>query len=147
MFCPFCKNTETTVKDSRLSEDGTSIRRRRECPECSARFTTYERIQFKEVMVIKKSGEKEFFDREKLVSSIRMALRKRNVSPDIVEKMAAEIHQELCQQNESEIPSGEIGELVMKQLKGLDKVAFVRFASVYKNFETPEDFESFLKRN
>jgi len=147
MFCPFCKNTETTVKDSRLSEDGTSIRRRRECPECSARFTTYERIQFKEVMVIKKSGEKEFFDREKLVSSIRMALRKRNVSPDIVEKMAAEIHQELCQQNESEIPSGEIGELVMKQLKGLDKVAFVRFASVYKNFDTPEDFVCFLKSN
>ena len=95
MFCPFCKHSETTVKDSRLSEDGASIRRRRECPNCNSRFTTYERIQYKEIFIVKKSGEKQFFDYGKLLSSIKMALRKRKVTIDVVEKVAGKIHQEL----------------------------------------------------
>lgn len=147
MFCPFCKNTETTVKDSRLSDDGSSIRRRRECPNCNSRFTTYERIQYKEILIIKKSGVKEFFDYQKLLASIKMALRKRNITTEILEKIAGEIHHELNILNESEIKSCDIGELVMNKLKSLDKVAFVRFASVYKNFESAEDFEQFLKDN
>ena len=147
MFCPFCKHNETTVKDSRLSEDGASIRRRRECPNCNSRFTTYERIQYKEIFIVKKSGEKQFFDYGKLLSSIKMALRKRKVTIDVVEKIAGKIHQELNLLNEVEISSEDVGELVMNELKVLDKVAFIRFASVYKNFESTEDFESFLKNN
>lgn len=147
MFCPFCKHSETTVKDSRLSEDGASIRRRRECPNCNSRFTTYERIQYKEIFIVKKSGEKQFFDYGKLLSSIKMALRKRKVTIDVVEKVAGKIHQELNLLNEVEISSKDVGELVMNELKVLDKVAFIRFASVYKNFESTEDFESFLKNN
>ncbi|MFZ8864706.1 MAG: transcriptional regulator NrdR [Rickettsiales bacterium] len=147
MFCPFCKHHETVVKNSRLSDDGSSTRRRRECPNCNSRFTTYERIQYKEILIIKKSGAKEFFDYQKLLASIKMALRKRNITADILDNIAGEIYQELNLSNESEIKSNEVGELVMNKLKLLDKVAFIRFASVYKNFESIEDFENFLRNN
>ena len=145
MLCQFCKFPETVVKDSRVSEDGNTIRRRRHCPECDSRFTTYERVQFREILIVKKSGEKEFFDTNKLKRSLKMALRKRHVVPEIVDNFVTKIYQELSNLNESEISSQKIGEMVMDLLKKLDKVAFVRFASVYKNFNTPDDFERFIK--
>ena len=145
MLCPFCKFPETVVKDSRVSEDGAVIRRRRNCSKCESRFTTYERIQFKEIFIVKKSREKEFFDIEKLKRSLRMALRKRNTPPEEIDKIATNIYQTLLNMNESEISSQKIGEMVMKLLKSLDKVAFVRFASVYKNFNSAEDFKKFIK--
>ena len=145
MLCPFCKFPDTIVKDSRISEDGAVIRRRRNCTKCDARFTTHERGQYKEIFVIKKSGEKEFFDHNKLKSSLKMALRKRNIEPEAIEKLVGKIYQELSIMNESEVSSKKIGEMVMKLLKKLDTVAFVRFASVYKNFNTAEDFKKFIK--
>ena len=145
MFCPFCSYQETVVKDSRVSEDGSAIRRRRHCPKCDSRFTTYERVQLKEIMVLKKSGEKEFFDRNKLRKSLKMALRKRNIEAENLEKLVSDIHQEIVQLNEVEIESDKIGELAMESLKKLDQVAFVRFASVYKNFNKTEDFKKFIK--
>lgn len=144
MLCPFCKFPETIVKDSRISEDGAVIRRRRNCTKCDSRFTTHERVQYKEIFVIKKSGEKEFFDNNKLKSSLKMALRKRNIEPEIIERLVAKIYQELSVMNESEISSQKIGEMVMNLLEDLDQVAFVRFASVYKNFNTTDDFKNFI---
>jgi transcriptional repressor NrdR len=146
MRCPFCGNIETQVKDSRISDDGESIKRRRYCLACDSRFTTFERIQLKEILIIKKNGEKKIFDPEKLKRSIEMAVRKRPVTELQVEKIVNKIVRQLEMENETEIPSSKIGEMVMQALEKLDKVAFVRFASVYKNFEKPDDFQKFIKQ-
>lgn len=146
MRCPFCGNDETQVKDSRISDDGESIKRRRYCSACDSRFTTFERVQLKEVTVIKKNGEKKIFDMEKLRKSVEMAVRKRPVTPLQVDRLVSHIIRELEIENESEVPSSRIGEMVMEALKNLDKVAFVRFASVYKNFENTDDFQKFIKK-
>ena len=146
MRCPFCTNIETQVKDSRISEDGESVKRRRYCTACDSRFTTYERVQLREILVIKKNGDKKIFDPEKLKKSIEMAVRKRPVSELQVEKLVNNIVSKLEMENETEIPSSKIGEMVMTALEKLDKVAFVRFASVYKNFEKADDFQKFIKQ-
>jgi len=146
MRCPFCGNIETQVKDSRISDDGESIKRRRYCSACDSRFTTYERVQLREILVIKKNGEKKSFDPEKLKKSIEMAVRKRPVSEVQVEKLVNNIVRQLEVESETEIASSKIGEMVMTALEKLDKVAFVRFASVYKNFEKPDDFQKFIKQ-
>ena len=146
MRCPFCGNLETQVKDSRISDDGEAIKRRRYCAACDSRFTTYERVQLREVLVIKKNGEKKIFDPEKLKRSIEMAVRKRPVSELQVEKLVNNIVRQLETENETEIASSKIGEMVMSALEKLDKVAFVRFASVYKNFEKADDFQKFIKQ-
>ena len=146
MRCPFCGNIETQVKDSRISDDGEAIKRRRYCAACDSRFTTYERIQLREILVIKKNGEKKIFDPEKLKRSIEMAVRKRPVSELQVEKLVNKIVRQLEMESETEISSSKIGEMVMASLEKLDKVAFVRFASVYKNFEKPDDFQKFIKQ-
>jgi len=146
MRCPFCTNIETQVKDSRISEDGESVKRRRYCTACDSRFTTYERVQLREILVIKKNGDKKIFDPEKLKKSIEMAVRKRPVSELQVEKLVNNIVRQLEMENETEIPSSKIGEMVMTALEKLDKVAFVRFASVYKNFEKADDFQKFIKQ-
>jgi len=142
--CPFCSNEETQVKDSRPTEDGTAIRRRRYCPDCSGRFTTFERVQLRELMVLKKSGRRVPFDRDKLMRSIQVALRKRPVDPERVERMVSGIVRRLESLGESEIRSDTVGKLVMEALKMLDDVAYVRFASVYKNFREAKDFEELL---
>jgi transcriptional repressor NrdR len=144
MRCPYCGNDDTQVKDSRPTEDSNSIRRRRICPSCGGRFTTFERVQLRELMVVKKSGRKVPFDRDKLARSVGTALRKRDVEPERVERMISGVVRQLESVGEAEITSDQIGEFVMEGLKGLDDVAFVRFASVYKNFSTPDDFRSFL---
>jgi transcriptional repressor NrdR len=146
MRCPFCGNLETQVKDSRISDDGESIKRRRYCSACDSRFTTYERVQLREILVIKKNGERKIFDPEKLKKSIEMAVRKRPVSELQVEKFVNKIVRQLEMESETEISSSRIGEMVMQALEKLDKVAFVRFASVYKNFEKPDDFQKFIKK-
>ncbi len=146
MRCPFCGNLETQVKDSRISDDGESIKRRRYCSACDSRFTTYERVQLREIWVIKKNGERKIFDPEKLKKSIEMAVRKRPVSELQVEKFVNKIVRQLEMESETEISSSRIGEMVMQALEKLDKVAFVRFASVYKNFEKPDDFQKFIKK-
>ena len=144
MRCPFCSNEETQVKDSRPTEDGTAIRRRRYCPDCSGRFTTFERVQLRELMVVKRSGRRVLFDRDKLMRSIQIALRKRPVDPERVEHMVSGIVRRLESLGESEIKSETVGRLVMEALKTLDDVAYVRFASVYKNFREAKDFEELL---
>lgn len=144
MRCPFCGNDETQVKDSRPTEDNSAIRRRRHCPACGARFTTFERVQLRELTVIKKSGRRVPFDRDKLARSMSHALRKRPVEPERVERMINGIVRRLESTGESDIPSDLIGELVMEGLAGLDQVAYVRFASVYKNFHEARDFEKFI---
>lgn len=145
MRCPFCGNVETQVKDSRISDDGESIKRRRYCASCDSRFTTFERVQLREILVIKKNGEEKIFDPEKLKRSIEMAVRKRPVSQVQVEKMVNNIIRRLEIENQTEISSLKIGEMVMQALEKLDKVAFVRFASVYKNFDSADDFQKFIK--
>ncbi len=149
MHCPFCAHEDSQVKDSRPSEDGASIRRRRECSECGARFTTFERVQLRDLVVVKtaRDGEterKEGFDRDKLVRSMKIALRKRPVTPEQIEKSASSIVRQLESMGEQEIRSGQIGELVMQALARLDTVAYVRYASVYMAFSGPGDFNSFL---
>jgi len=146
MRCPFCGNFETQVKDSRISEDGESVKRRRYCTNCDSRFTTFERVQLREMMIIKKNGEKKIFDAEKLKKSIEMAVRKRPVTQVQVDKLVNNIIKQLETEGEGEIPSHILGEMVMKALEGLDKVAFVRFASVYKNFEKADDFREFITK-
>ena len=146
MRCPFCTNIETQVKDSRISDDGESVKRRRYCTACDSRFTTFERVQLREILVIKKNGEKKIFDPEKLKKSVEMAVRKRPVAELQVEKLVNNIVRQLEMENETEIASSKIGELVMTALEKLDKVAFVRFASVYKNFEKADDFQKFIKQ-
>ncbi len=146
MRCPFCTNVDTQVKDSRPTEDNTAIRRRRHCPACGGRFTTFERIQLRELTVLKKSGARILFDRDKLERSIQIATRKRNVEPERVERMINGIVRQLESSGENEIPSKSIGELVMAALANLDPVAYVRFASVYRNFREARDFEDFVGR-
>lgn len=145
MRCPFCGNSDTQVKDSRPSEDGMTIRRRRYCPACNSRFTTFERVHLRELTVLKRNGERRVFDREKIARSIQMALRKRPVEPEQVENMINKIVRELESQGESEIDSTLIGEMVLEGLKELDKVAYIRFASVYLNFAEAEDFEALVE--
>jgi len=144
MRCPFCGNEETQVKDSRPTEDGSAIRRRRHCPACGARFTTFERVQLRELTVVKKNGRRVPFDRDKLMRSLAISLRKRPVEPERVERMVNGLVRRLESLGESEVPSDLIGELVMEGLAGIDQVAYVRFASVYKNFREAKDFEEFI---
>lgn len=146
MRCPFCGNIETQVRDSRISDDGESVKRRRYCTGCDSRFTTYERVQLKEIIVVKKNNEKKIFDPEKLRKSIEMAVRKRPVTELQVEKIVNNIVRQLELEGENEVSSRKIGEMVMNSLEGLDKVSFVRFASVYKNFEKADDFQKFIKQ-
>ncbi len=140
MRCPYCGSLDTQVKDSRPTEDSSSIRRRRVCPDCAGRFTTFERVQLRELFVAKRSGRKVAFDREKLMRSILISLRKRAVDTERVERMVNGIVRQLESQGEAEIPSERIGELVMEGLRTLDDVAYVRFASVYRNFREAKDF-------
>ena len=144
MRCPYCSNNDTQVKDSRPSEDGSAIRRRRHCPECGGRFTTFERVQLRELQVVKLSGRRVPFDRDKLMRSVQIALRKRSVDPDRVERMVSTIVRQLESTGESDIPAQTIGNLVMEGLRTLDDVAYVRFASVYRNFREAKDFEEVL---
>jgi transcriptional repressor NrdR len=145
MRCPFCGYEETQVKDSRPSDDNLAIRRRRFCPECIARFTTYERIQLSEITVVKKSGDKVPFDRDKLARSLYMAVRKRPFEKERIEKLINGIVRRLELLGESEISSRIIGEIVMEALQELDMVAYIRFASVYKEFKDVQDFQVFIK--
>jgi transcriptional repressor NrdR len=144
MRCPFCGGEDTQVKDSRPAEEGAAIRRRRSCPGCSARFTTFERVQLRELTVLKSDGRREPFDREKLARSIRVALRKRPVDEDRIERIVNGIQRRLETEVESEVTSRQIGEIVMDTLRDVDQVAYVRFASVYKNFGEARDFRAFL---
>jgi transcriptional repressor NrdR len=144
MRCPFCGNAETQVKDSRATEDNSAIRRRRNCPDCGGRFTTFERIQLREMSVVKRSGRRTPFDRDKLARSVQVALRKRPVDGERIERMVSGIVRQLESLGESEIKSEQIGQLVMEGLKGLDDVAYVRFASVYRNFREAKDFEEII---
>ena len=144
MRCPFCGHNDTQVKDSRPTEENATIRRRRLCPECSSRFTTFERVQLRELSVLKSDGEKVLFDREKLLRSLQIALRKRPVEEDRMERIANGIQRRLETLGENEIPTKVIGEMVMEALAELDQVAFVRFASVYRNFREAKDFEAFV---
>lgn len=144
MRCPFCGNLDTQVKDSRPSEDGAAIRRRRSCPQCGGRFTTFERVQLRELMVLKRSGRRLPFAREKLERSVSIALRKRPVESDRIDQMISGIVRQLESLGETEIPSSVIGEMVMKALKNVDEVGYVRYASVYRDFRETQDFASFL---
>lgn len=146
MRCPYCQHGDTQVKDSRPTEDNTAIRRRRACMGCGGRFTTFERIQLRELTVVKKNGQRVPFDRDKLARSIDIAIRKRPVDPERVERMINSIVRQLESSGESEIASGAIGELVMQALASIDQVAYVRFASVYRNFREARDFEDFIGR-
>ena len=144
MRCPFCGHEDSQVKDSRPTEDGASIRRRRSCQECGARWTTFERVQLRELTVTKKGGKKEPFDREKLLRSLKIALQKRPVEEEQIERIVNSIQRRLESLGESELPSKVIGEIVMDVLSDLDQVAYVRFASVYRNFREAKDFEKFI---
>ncbi len=144
MRCPFCGNADTQVKDSRASEDNSAIRRRRACPDCGGRFTTFERVQLRELSVIKRSGRRTVFDRDKLARSVQVALRKRPVEAERIERMISGIVRQLESLGETEIKSEQIGQLVMEGLKTLDDVAYVRFASVYRNFREAKDFENII---
>ena len=144
MRCPFCGNIDTQVKDSRPAEDHVSIRRRRFCPACGGRFTTYERVQLRDLVVVKTNGRREDFDRDKLERSIRIALQKRPVDPERIEQMISGIVRRLESMGETDIPSKVVGEIVMESLARIDTVAYVRFASVYKNFQEADDFDRFV---
>ncbi len=144
MRCPFCGHNDTQVKDSRPTEENATIRRRRLCPECSSRFTTFERVQLRELSVLKSDGKKVPFERDKLLRSLQIALRKRPVEEDRMERIANGIQRRLETLGENEIPTKVIGEMVMEALAELDQVAFVRFASVYRNFREAKDFEAFV---
>lgn len=144
MKCPFCGCNDTQVKDSRNADDDTAIRRRRECPECGQRFTTFEHVQLRDLTVVKKNGEKVMFDRDKLARSIFLAVRKRPISNERVEKIVNSIQRRLESTGEAEILSTKIGDLTMAALAALDHVAYIRYASVYKDFREPKDFEEFL---
>ncbi|MHC5653869.1 transcriptional regulator NrdR [Stappia sp.] len=144
MKCPYCGCDDTQVKDSRPTEDNTAIRRRRVCGECGGRFTTFERIQLRELTVVKRNGRRVPFDRDKLERSVRIATRKRPVDPDALERMVSSIVRQLESSGESDVKASDIGNLVMEGLKDIDDVAYVRFASVYKNFREARDFEALL---
>ena len=144
MRCPYCGRDDTQVKDSRPAEEGAAIRRRRSCPGCQSRFTTFERVQLREITVLKTDGRRVPFDREKLARSIRIALRKRPVDEDRVERFVNGIQRRLETEADSEVTSRQIGEIVMEALRAVDQVAYVRFASVYRNFGEAKDFHAFL---
>ncbi len=146
MRCPFCGNNDTQVKDSRPTEDNNAIRRRRQCVNCGARFTTFERVQLRELTVVKTNGKRETFDRDKLLRSMTIALRKRPVEPERIERVVNGIVRRLESSGESEIPTTLVGELIMDALASLDQVAYVRFASVYRNFREARDFEEFIEK-
>lgn len=146
MRCPFCGNEETQVKDSRPTEDNCAIRRRRFCPSCDQRFTTFERVQLREMTVVKGGGRKQPFDRDKIIRSMQVALRKRPIDLETIEKEADKIVRSLESEGEAEIPSEKIGGYVMDALTSLDVVGYIRFASVYKDFRDPEDFNDFLNK-
>ena len=145
MRCPYCGNADTQVKDSRPAEDNSTIRRRRECSDCGGRFTTFERVQLRELMVVKKSGKRTPFDRDKLTRSIMVALRKRDVDPERAERLITGIVRQLESRGEPDVTTEIIGRLAMKGLKSIDDVAYVRFASVYRDFREAEDFVDLLK--
>lgn len=145
MRCPFCRHEDTQVVDSRVSEDGAAIRRRRRCPACDKRFTTYERVELALPSVVKKDGSRVEFDRRKIVSSMQLALRKRPVAADAVDASVARIEYQLLGSGEREVQSERLGELVMNELRQLDTIAYVRFASVYKRFEDVSEFEDVLE--
>jgi transcriptional repressor NrdR len=144
MRCPYCGGLDTQVKDSRPSEDSSSIRRRRACPDCGGRFTTFERVQLRELTVVKKNGRRAAFDRDKLQRSVEIALRKREVAPDRVERMINGVVRQLEAQGDGDISTERIGELVMEGLKTLDGIAYVRFASVYRNFREAREFNAIV---
>lgn len=144
MRCPFCGSVDTQVKDSRPAEDHVAIRRRRYCPACGGRFTTYERVQLRDLVVVKKNGKREEFDRDKLERSIRISLRKRPVEAERVDQMISGIVRRLESLGDSDVQSDKIGAIVMETLARIDTVAYVRFASVYKNFQEADDFEEFV---
>ena len=145
MKCPTCRSELTQVKDSRPAEDGTAVRRRRECNLCGMRFTTYERLQLRVMMIIKRSGERVPFNRDKLASSILVAMRKRPFSGEQLDHLVADIQSQLERRGEREVHSSVVGEMVLSSLSGLDDVAFVRFASVYRNFDDAHDFAKFIE--
>ena len=146
MRCPFCGNDDTQVKDSRPTDDNAAIRRRRQCPNCGARFTTFERVQLRELTVVKSNGQREPFDRDKIVRSMEIALRKRPVDPERVERVVNSIVRRLESSGESEIPSSLVGQMVMDALANLDQVGYVRFASVYRSFQDVEAFREEIER-
>lgn len=146
MRCPFCSHDDTQVKDSRPTEDNSAIRRRRACPNCGARFTTFERVQLRELVVVKSNGSKEPFERDKLQRSLEISLRKRPVEGERIEMVVNSLVRQLETLGDSEIPSQQIGEMVMAALADLDTVAYVRYASVYKDFHEAKDFNEFVKR-
>lgn len=143
MRCPFCSHEDSQVKDSRPSEDGAAIRRRRQCEGCGARFTTFERIQLRELTIAKSEGRREPFDRDKLARSVQIACRKRPIDPTRIDRLVSAIQRQIETSGESEIASQQVGEMVMAGLKALDSVAYIRFASVYKDFTEAKDFEDF----
>ena len=146
MLCPFCSSEDTQVKDSRPAEDGNAIRRRRLCGDCGARFTTFERVQLREINVVKRSGRRSVFDRDKLERAFQIAPRKRDVNADEIARSINEIVRQLESHPEGDVPSAQVGELVMDALSQLDKVAYVRYASVYRNFREAKDFEAFVEK-
>ena len=146
MICPFCGNEDTQVKDSRPAEDGGAIRRRRLCGKCDARFTTFERVQIREITLVKRDGRKSIFDREKLERSFDIALRKRDVEAEAVAMAINDIVRQLESHADGDVPSARVGELVMAALYKLDQVAYVRYASVYRNFREAKDFEAFVEK-
>ncbi len=145
MRCPFCGFEETQVKDSRPTEDGTAIRRRRACPDCGARFTTFERIQLREMTVLKSGDKREPFDRDKITRSMQVALRKRPVAAEHIDRAVNSIVRQIETEGEAEVTTKHIGEFVMQSLIQLDMVGFIRYASVYQDFDKPEDFQQFVK--
>ena len=144
MQCPFCNNQETQVRDSRPTEENSAIRRRRQCLACGGRFTTFERIQMRDLTVVKRSGKRAPFDRDKLMRSVEISVRKRSIDPDVIERMVTGIVRQLESTGETDIPSNLIGILIMAALREVDMVSYVRFASVYKNFREVKDFEDFV---
>ena len=144
MRCPFCGNTDTQVKDSRPADEHVSIRRRRSCPACAGRFTTYERVQLRDLIVVKKNGKRENFDRDKLERSVKIAMRKRPIQSDRIDQMITGIVRRLESLGDIDVPSDKIGQITMETLARIDTVAYVRFASVYKNFQAANDFEEFV---
>ncbi len=145
MRCPFCGSENTAVKDSRPAEDNTAVRRRRGCDNCGARYTTFERVQLREITVVKRDGKRTPFAREKLVRAVSIALRKRPVSPEQIEQLVSGINRKLESSGETEVSSSDIGELVMESLRSVDPVGYVRYASVYKDFGDPKDFAAFIE--
>ena len=144
MRCPYCGSTETQVKDSRPAEEHATIRRRRMCSACAGRFTTYERVQLRDMVVLKANGRREDFDRDKLDRSVRIAMRKRPIEPDRINQMISGIVRRLESAGDNEVSSNKIGAYAMEALARIDNVAYLRFASVYKNFQAPDDFEAFI---